>query len=329
MRLSVAGNLLLAGEYLVLEEGGPGLALAVEPRLLASAHPAERWQVTAIMGGQRIVWQPPVLAGAAAPGANAAALPLVDAIFAVARDYLAARSLAWPAPLAIELDSGAFFDAAGRKAGYGSSAAGAVALAMLLCRQAGLSTADGAGPAAESPPDLLIALDGRGSGYDIFTSYHGGLGLFRGGRRPTWQALPDLRLPPARLYAGARAVASGGAVASFEAARRQQPDAVSACLDQARRLVLAMAAGRLGLWTGLRQARQLGLELGDLIGVPARLWPDFDQPTRYAKALGAGNELGLLLCHGDQSSPSAGLSDAAAADFGRHLLPGDGPRWLA
>jgi mevalonate kinase len=39
MRASVPANLLLLGEYAVLEEGGLGLAVAVDPRVRISAAP--------------------------------------------------------------------------------------------------------------------------------------------------------------------------------------------------------------------------------------------------------------------------------------------------
>ena len=53
-RLTVPGNLLLAGEYAVLEEGGLGAALAVEPRLTVTVFPAERWEIVGrwIGGGE-------------------------------------------------------------------------------------------------------------------------------------------------------------------------------------------------------------------------------------------------------------------------------------
>lgn len=316
-QISVAGNLLLAGEYLVLDEGGPGLALALEPRITLEARPAAEWSVEARMGPQRQLWTP-----------GQAGLPLADAIFGMAAEYLAAAGLAFPPPAKILIDTSAFFYQDGRKAGYGSSAAAAVALSLYLLRsarqvQAGqwaasatavtegsaLDTAAAAteitAPVASArlPAELAVALHGhrrmqggRGSGYDIFTSYYGGFGLFTGGAEPVWQKLTAQLLPDLFLYQGPAPVSSAAAVAAFMAERNgpRQPQ-LDACLQSSRKAVLDYAAGRSTLAECLYSARSAGLQLGDLIAVSARMSPDFDQPELFSKALGAGNELGCLV----------------------------------
>ncbi|MBU0935754.1 MAG: hypothetical protein KKI09_03220 [Spirochaetes bacterium] len=311
-QISVAGNLLLAGEYLVLEEGGPGLALALEPRITLEAQAAAEWSLEARMGPQRQLWTP-----------GERGLPLADAIFDTAAEYLAAAGRSFPHPAKIIIDTSPFFDQDGRKSGYGSSAAAAVALSLYLLRSArpnqsgeeavavapaAAASAVTEGSASTSlsaamPAELAVALHGhrrmqggRGSGYDIFTSYYGGFGLFSGGVEPAWQKLAAQQLPDLFLYQGLSPVSSAAAVAAFTAARYgSEQSLVEACLQSSRAAVLDYACGRSALAECLYAARAAGLKLGRLIAVDARMSPDFDQPELFSKALGAGNELGCLV----------------------------------
>src|SRR4030042_1902847 len=121
MRASVPANLLLLGEYAVLEEGGLGLAVAAEPRVRV------RFERRPRAG----------LAGAARRGSGAR----------------------------------------GGRRGW-----------ALRARPEGAPPA----PAAVLEAALAAhrrAQGGRGSGYDVLASFHGGAGLFAGGGRPPRQAL--------------------------------------------------------------------------------------------------------------------------------------------
>lgn len=340
MRLSVAGNLLIAGEYLVLREGGLGLACAVEPRVRASADPAERWSVRAIMGAEARSWFPPPAGdaangdAAASPAARPASLPVAAAVFAQAERLWRAGGLK-PRPLAVELDSSAFFGPGGRKAGYGSSAASAVALSLILGRAAGLE--------GEALRDFALeaallghraAQGGRGSGYDVYASAHGGLGLFIGGARPAWRPLPEPRLPPAFLFPGPAPVASPDAAKRFAAWLGRGDAGASAMLQAGDEAVAALAdaADSREFGERLRVARNLGSALGSAIGVPAELEPPLGLASAVAKASGAGDELGMAFFDGGKGG------DARAADrfvdaglkLGlRELKPAEGPLWLS
>ena len=57
-RLTVPGNLLLAGEYAVLVEGGLGLACAVEARVHVTWHPSDRLKIRARFEDRVILWTP-------------------------------------------------------------------------------------------------------------------------------------------------------------------------------------------------------------------------------------------------------------------------------
>lgn len=121
MQVSVPGNLLLLGEYAVLEEGGLGIALAVERRLTAGAEPADELILTGEWGGgQDLRWSE------VEPGSSA----LVTAVVAACRERLQILGRALPRTR-IHVDSTPLF-LGGRKGGFGSSAAVAVALTWVL-----------------------------------------------------------------------------------------------------------------------------------------------------------------------------------------------------
>lgn len=328
MRLSVAGNLLIAGEYLVLREGGLGLACAVEPRVRASADPADSWSVGATMGGEERSWSPPI------DGARPPSLPVAAAVFAQAERLWREGGLE-ARPLRIELDSSAFFGPDGRKSGYGSSAASAVALALILGRAAGL---DGDALKAFALEAALLghrgAQGGRGSGYDVYASAHGGVGLFVGGAMPAWRPLPALRLPPAFLFPGPAPVASADAVSRFHDWLERGGEGAQAALRRGVEAVAALtgAEGPKEFARRLREARDLGAAIGAAIGVPAELAPPPGLEAAIVKASGAGDELGMAFFDGEKlgDAEAAGRFIEAGRNLGlRELKPAEGPLWLS
>lgn len=332
MRLSVAGNLLIAGEYLVLREGGLGLACAVEPRVRASGDPADSWSVGATMGGEMRSWSP--YAKAADPaidGARPPSLPVAAAVFAQAERLWREGGLE-ARPQRIELDSSAFFGQGGRKAGYGSSAASAVALALILGRAAGL---DGDALKAFALEAALLghraAQGGRGSGYDVYASAHGGLGLFVGGATPAWRPVPDLPLPPAFLFPGPAPVASADAVGRFAAWLERGGEGAKAVLRGGGEAVAALAdaAGPREFAGRLREARDLGAALGAAIGVPAELAPPPGLEAAIVKASGAGDELGMAFFEGGDAEAAELFANSARKLGLRELKPAEGPLWLS
>ena len=318
----------MAGEYLVLREGGLGLACAVEPRVQASAGPAESWSVNATMGGEERSWAPPI------DGARPPSLPVAAAVFAQAERQWREGGLE-ARPLRIELDSSAFFGPDGRKAGYGSSAASAVALALILGRAAGL---DGDALRSFALEAALLghraAQGGRGSGYDVYASAHGGLGLFVGGERPAWHPLPGLQLPPAWLFPGPAPVASADAVGRFHAWLERGGEGAQAALRRGGEAVAALAKAT-APWEfsgRLREAHDLGSAIGAAIGVPAELAPPPGLEAAIVKASGAGDELGIAFFDGDElgDAEAAGRFIEAGRNLGlRELKPAEGPLWLS
>jgi phosphomevalonate kinase len=331
MKLTVPGNLLLAGEYLVLDEGGQGLAVAVEPRAKAHAKtaPAGIWSIQAKMGETRLLWQP----------GRGDELPLAGAMMRSCAESLETRGKALPAPLNIEVDSSAFFSSDGRKAGFGSSAAAAVAIAMLTGRAAGLHDEELIDYSAEAAlAGHRAAQGGRGSGYDIFTSLHGGCGIFTGGIKPVWQDLGSLPAMHAILVPGPAAVRSAEAVSAFRFWLTRQYDGAG-LVPEARLMadpVIILEAMRTGVKNlvdatvsedaaafrkAMNQAGAAGRLLGEAIGYSACIRPPSQYQGLEVKALGAGNELGLMILDklSQESLPPACLP----------FLPSGGPKWLS
>jgi phosphomevalonate kinase len=306
VQASVPANLLLLGEYAVLEEGGLGLAAAVEPRARVRAEPGRAsLRVIGRMGpGAELLWSP----GYGRDDPRAAFLE------SVVRECCPAGQPSGT----VEVDTSALFPG-GRKAGYGSSAAAAVALCWGL-----LALAAGTPP----PPAAVLkvalaahrrAQGGRGSGYDVLTSLHGGIGLFTGGAQPAWESLALPWLEPLFLFRGGGSVSTPDAIQRYRAWAARRPEEAQRFLQESNCDVQAFAqAGsrrEAGHW--FLRCRQRGLRLGEDIGVGAAVLPPFPGlPVEHCKALGAGNELGMVF---------SDLSvEASAGELQRIVLAGQG-----
>jgi phosphomevalonate kinase len=281
-RLTVPGNILLLGEYAVLEEGGLGLAMAVETRVRLEAEQAPGLSIKGIWPGSSVSWTPD----------QRGTSVLVEA----AVDTVAGR-LGSPLCGKVRVDSSAFFTSDGRKAGLGSSAAVCVALVCGLLRLAG-----DVRPRVPDVPGLALkahrlSQGGRGSGYDVFSSFHGGTGLFRGGASPSWEprALPcDLSV---LLFAGPAPVSTSESVSRYLQWKERNPGPARDFLRESNNSIRSFveSATTADARKSLGVCRRLGIELGRLIGVPAELPIPAGLDPRWCKSLGAGNELGLCL----------------------------------
>jgi hypothetical protein len=218
------------------------------------------------------------------------------------------------------VDSSDFFTSDGRKTGLGSSAAVSVAL---VC---GLLSAAGAGSAARGPEACSLALQahrhaqrGRGSGYDVVTSFHGGCGLFHGGTEPKWEPGLLAGNPGLFLFAGPSPVSTADAVSKYQIWKERNPEAAQDYLRQSNNAIHsffgATSFARALPWFGA--CRKLGIELGRIIGVPADLPIPPGLDPQWCKALGAGNELGLcLLPPGAQAPTECGLHSVQRSEKG-------------
>jgi len=287
VRITVPGNLLLVGEYAVLEKGGLGIALA----------PAERVVVTAVRGRKlAVVGKWPGGGERWEDGSDRGGV--ISSAAETCREWLSARGAALPSDVAVHVDSTALFDAGGRKRGYGSSAAVTVGVVASLLRLSGLSES----AVTSVARNLALkahrrAQGGRGSGYDVFTSHFGGVGLFRGGPNPGWRALSLPWLPALYVYQGESSVATGSAIGCYEKWKSEHPRGARAFLRASNRAVRRFAAA--GSWAEAAETflhlRSLNIALGREIGVDAEIRPPAGEDLRYFKALGAGNEIGVCM----------------------------------
>ena len=309
--VSAPANLLLMGEYAVLEEGGIGLAMAPDIRVTGTAkEPAGR---TSAAGGHGIS-----VVGHL-PGATIE-WPGDTGLLGLTADYLSARYPAGDINARIELESAAFFTAEGRKRGLGSSAAIVVALTTFWLRVTGHLPDN---PADARELIFSTALDahragqgGEGSGYDVACSTFGGVVLFTGGRRPSARRIFLPWLPEVRLLQGSAPVPTVGAVRKYRAWKAAAPQDAPAYADESNRLVTAFTEA--SDWADaaaiLCEYRELAVGLGATIGIPSVMetpaWVRGDDAV--VKAVGAGNELGVVL----SGSLPEGTSPITVSDEG-------------
>lgn len=335
--LSCPGNLLLTGEYAVLEEGGLGICLAPDLRAWLMAVPM------ALEPDQGAVLAPggpaatlPAATPATGPGSDQADKPAINLAILVRQHPAAEPALFWSGRLAgntwqpsqppllaaildklspgpvlpgspghwtVLLDTSSFHDQAGNKLGLGSSAAAT----LLLTAFFHVLSAPDPRATVQDPTLCHQAVaahrqfqGGKGSGYDIWTSFLGGVSLFSGGACPSGQPMDRLArlLPPFRLLQGAAPQKTTSAIAAYQAYKQKDPAAAATWLANCKRLAqgLAAATDQAGLFDLLDQARTAGQAWGRLIGCPA----DFPRPPglppdSLCKATGAGNENAILL----------------------------------
>jgi phosphomevalonate kinase len=299
MLLTVPGNLLLLGEYAVTEEGGLGLALAVDRRVSLELEPSSALVVEGRWGGGTAHWT----------RESAGRSPLITAIVETWREQVYSRGVGAPGAGAtrmpdsrepgarIVVDSSAFFTA-GRKSGFGSSAAVTVALTCALLHLSGFSGSQLIRCAARIA--LLAhrrAQGGRGSGYDVYASLYGGFGCLVGGSEPSWQAVELPWLPPLHIFRGPSSVSTPSSIQSYERWKSCDPAGWRSFLDESNQGVRRFLQA--DSWPAARRAftasKELGLRLGERIGVPARIEAPGSLAPELHKALGAGNELGIYL----------------------------------
>ena len=294
--VSVPGNLLLMGEYAVLEEGGLGVTIAVDRRITALLSTSPRLTLSGSWGSQRVVW----------PGEVGDTL--LDCIVRSAAHVLQVQpELLCDLPLSVVVDSTPFYGKGGDKSGFGSSAAVAAALshAILLGVDAYFAPAKGFPSPGGSLLDrtFTAALNGhrafqggRGSGYDVAASVYGGIGQFTGGVRPAFRRVHIEWLPEMAVVAGRSPVKTPGAVGRYLEWRRSHALEADEFLQESNRCVKGFLDSK--SWGDARAwfeaSRELGLSIGEETGVPAEIELPAELVGFPAKALGAGNEIAIV-----------------------------------
>ena len=304
VHLSVPANLLLMGEYAVTEEGGIGFSVSVERRLDVSILEGDGFEAFSrtTPGGEDKI------------DLSDRALLVPFIIYELRRRHIIPQAGLEGKLL---VDSSPFYADGGRKLGLGSSAAVTVGVCAALMELAGVPK-----PKLESlMPELAHRIHrdhqgGKGSGYDVFTSYFGGTGVFTGGTEPRFEPVHLDWLPPIHVRSGAKAVRSGSAVAAYTRWKSENLDEWSAFLQRSNAAVQGFREAT--TWAAARkhllQAKEIGLHLGRCIDVPA----DVEAYSHVAgrglvKALGAGNELAALF---PQDDPDPGWLAAPLSSEG-------------
>lgn len=296
--LRVPGNLLLFGEYAVLEQGGLGIACALAPHVTARAEDAPGFALEGRFGARSVGWR---------YGEEDDEDELLPRAAHFLVSALQARDIDPDSlDMRVVVDSSEFVSAEGNKRGFGSSAAATVALTEAVCRVAGVSE-------TRERFELAVrahraAQGGRGSGYDVAASFFGGIGIFRGGEIPEFERANLEWMPTLSLFETGAPASTGHAVSRYAAWKTSHATEATEFLSRSNSLVAALA--RAESWTEARaivaDLTALGRGLGESIGVPARssrLDPDGDS---LCKAVGAGAE--LFVCFGaapsgDDSTP--------------------------
>jgi len=277
MKVSAPGNVILLGEYAVLEEGGLGVAFAVDKRVRLEVEPARSLSVHGIWPGGSFEWTPGCEEGN----------PIVSAA------YEAVRSKCEVPAQRIQVDSSELYSRDGRKAGFGSSAAVTVAL---------ISAFRASGRLDRTTPRLALrahrlAQGGTGSGYDVLCSYYGGWGLFQGGVKPSWEPHDPLVRIRVHLFPGPRPVSTQNAIQSFLQWKEKRTTAAARFIEESNSNAKAFLEAKSAreAEAAFRRARDTGIMIGDEIGVQARMPVPPGVDPELCKALGAGNELGIYL----------------------------------
>ena len=289
----VPGSVLLAGEYAITCNGGLGLALAPDRFLRMQVEPDSRFSLTghahgAVVDGSDL--------GRAVLSAAAQILSLSPA-----DNRLSGR---------VVVDSSELFSDKGKKLGLGSSAALAVGLAAFFVDCVDPLDVRCSAEKLDIVRDIALlghrSFQGGGSGYDVYTSLYGGVGLFTGGESPLWRPLGfdcgmGIALIPAREH-----VRSGPSVQSFRKLQVDRAADVARFIAHSDRVVLRLvdAVGSRGscvsnLYGALMAARRVGLWIGRTLGLDPeggdlkRTLAEFRKRRIPCKASGAGGELAV------------------------------------
>nr|WP_267509334.1 phosphomevalonate kinase [Borreliella garinii] len=281
---SVPGNLLLMGEYTILEESGLGLAIAINKRAFFSFKKSDSWR---FFSKKKEIDDFSLI-----ENRN----DLVFKMFSYLSQncFLNLESFAYD----VYIDTSNFFFNDGTKKGFGSSAVVAIGIAcglFFICNSTNIVDKD------EIFKYCLEAYrhaqGGIGSGYDIATSIFGGVIEFEGGFAPKYRQLGSLEFNDFYLMRGLQAVKTTASIYEYNKHRDSILDFIFKCNSEMKKLVLSVSTSKSALISSLRRAKELGLAIGEAIGVSAALPSSFEHlqdQCDLIKALGAGNETFLV-----------------------------------
>jgi len=273
----------------VLEEGGLGLAMAVERRVRIDLARSEELSIEGVWPGGALSWT------RGQPSASPLIASIVDEVEKWLREKDGGKEMGGAR---LRVDSSALFSSDRRKSGLGSSAAVTAGLVYALLH------AGGRRPDPGDPEVLALAIrahrrsqGGAGSGYDVSCSIHGRMGVFHGGLLPRWEPCRLWQDPVVCLFPGPSPVSTSEAIRHYALWKKSNPDDARRFLENSNRRVREFVHARTAVEAEqhLRACRELGVSLGKAIGVSAEIDTPSGMDSAWCKALGAGNELGACL----------------------------------
>ena len=321
-QLAVPANLLLFGEYTILDDGGIGIGCATEPYMSAEISSASELIIESRMPQTTLIYRP-FSKQASSDVTQSFLARLSNALIEILE--LAEKAQKQKSGVHIVVDSRPFFSKEGIKLGLGSSAALAVALsAALMIVYHGYDITDRETIMTVAVAAHRSAQGGGGSGYDIAASLYGGWGYFQGGLRPKWKSCQLPWIPHLALWFSNNAVLTPQAIRHYNLWCHRNFRTHQEYLqinEQAIRQLL-----RAKIWSEARPVAQqladISAELGRQIGVPATIPPQLqhqlsqlsEREDYLCKALGAGDELFLIA----SSQPSSYGQTVTVATQGLH-----------
>lgn len=312
--VSVPGSILLLGEYCILEPGMHGLSLAVEPRLILTAEPSQKWTIVAKGPNEPACFTIENIGAALTPTIQQiSGFSWTNAgIFVKVLEQFIMRQAINPfldsEPYTITIDSSKLFHD-NKKLGLGSSAGVVIvfsAFLFLLLQKGKLHK--------EQLLDFCIPVhklvqNGSGSGYDVLTSIEGGLLFFSMSEYQQAQKY-FLDAFDAEIWCAMNEVKTASAIRQYELYKKKHPiltkifwNKTQSFVNAAYGVVKSMQKQSASLFTLsreqpqyhellalLRKAGKNSARFGRAIGVPA----DFPRASAaLIKSLGAGNEMAL------------------------------------
>ncbi|QFI14784.1 phosphomevalonate kinase [Borrelia sp. CA_690] len=281
---SVPGNLLLMGEYSILEEKGLGLAIAINKRAFFSFKKSNSWR---FFSKKKEIDDFSLI-----ENRNDFVFKMFNYL---SRNYFFnLESFSYD----VYIDTSNFFFNDGTKKGFGSSAVVAIGIVFglfLIYNTANIINKDEIFKCCLEA--YRYSQGGIGSGYDIATSIFGGVIEFEGGVNPKSRQLGVLEFNDFYLMRGLQAVKTTTSICEYNKHRDSILDFILKYNLEMKKLVLSACSSKSALISNLRRAKELGLAIGEAIGVSAALpssFKHFQDQCDLIKALGAGNETFLV-----------------------------------
>lgn len=285
--LNVPGNILLLGEYAILEEGGLGIAMAVNRNISFHVEESDSFKIMGDRGNRKTCWQP--------EGSDSD--DFLKAIYeGIIETFSDDRAIQKIQKYKITIDSSSHHSPGGKKYGFGSSAVIACGLTKLAFQLAEIEI--------DKTFHFNLALQchrraqgNHGSGYDVAASVNGGIGLFCGGENPAWEPVHLPWLPPGYIVPGPESVSTVSAVNKyhqFKAENKKETQNFCSFSNHSIEQFLQAdnwetAAEILGTYqqASVQFQRKLGVDAS----IKAAVKNSFESKNNIIKSLGAGNEL--------------------------------------